>query len=60
LRDGRLLSIAGKHLRGGKGDLVAARRRDTAHGVVANRLWSHIEEQAPLLRSSLAMERGKA
>jgi DNA-binding transcriptional LysR family regulator len=60
LRDGRLLSIAGKHLRGGEGDLVAARRRDTPHGVVANRLWSHIEEQAPLLRSSLAKERGKA
>jgi DNA-binding transcriptional LysR family regulator len=52
LRDGRLLSIAGKHLRGGKGDLVAARRRDTPHGVVAGRLWRYIEEQAPQLRAS--------
>jgi DNA-binding transcriptional LysR family regulator len=54
LRNGRLLSIGGKHLRGGKGDLVAARRRDTPHGVIANRLWSHIEAQAPLLGGSLA------
>jgi DNA-binding transcriptional LysR family regulator len=52
LRDGRLLSIAGKHLRGGKGDLVAARRRDTPHGVVAGRLWRYIEEQAPQLCAS--------
>jgi DNA-binding transcriptional LysR family regulator len=28
LRDGRLLSIAGKHLRGGGGEIVAARRRE--------------------------------
>ena len=39
LRDGRLVSIAGRHLRGGEGDLVAARRRDTPHGSVAQRLW---------------------
>jgi len=46
LRDGRLLSIAGRHLRGGRIELTAARRRDLVHGPVANRLWRHIEERA--------------
>lgn len=54
LRDGRLLSIAGKHLRGGAGEIVAARRRDKSHGPVADRLWSFIAEQAAGLRTSLA------
>jgi len=49
LRDGRLISIAGKHLRGGKGDLVAARRRDMPHGIVADRLWRYIEDEAPAI-----------
>lgn len=46
LRDGRLLSIAGRHLKGGRLDLTAARRRDLQHGPIANRLWRYIEEQA--------------
>jgi DNA-binding transcriptional LysR family regulator len=46
LRDGRLLCIAGRHLRGGRVELTAARRRDLPHGPVANRLWQHIEAQA--------------
>jgi DNA-binding transcriptional LysR family regulator len=46
LRDGRLLSIAGKHLRGGRVELTAARRRDLPHGPIANRLWQHIQERA--------------
>lgn len=46
LRDGRLLSIAGRHLKGGKVELTAARRRDLPHGPMANCLWQHIEEQA--------------
>jgi DNA-binding transcriptional LysR family regulator len=46
LRDGRLLSIAGRHLRGGRIELTAARRRDMLHGPIANRLWRHIEERA--------------
>lgn len=46
LRDGRLVSIGGKHLRGGQIEIVAARRRAEAHGPVANRLWTYIAEQA--------------
>jgi hypothetical protein len=46
LRDGRLLSIAGRHLRGGTTELVAARRRDMPHGPIAQRLWHYVEEQA--------------
>ena len=46
LKSGRLLSIAGKRLRGGRIDLTAARRRALTHGPVANRLWKHIEGRA--------------
>jgi hypothetical protein len=46
LRDGRLLSIAGRHLKGGRIELTAARWRDRPHGPVADRLWRHIEAQA--------------
>ncbi|HXN68963.1 MAG TPA: hypothetical protein VN926_15075 [Bradyrhizobium sp.] len=31
---------------GGQVELVAARRRDTPHGPVANRLWQYIRDQA--------------
>jgi DNA-binding transcriptional LysR family regulator len=53
LRDGRLLSIAGRHLRGGAGEIVAARRRDKPHGPVATRLWRYIEDQAPALKAAV-------
>jgi DNA-binding transcriptional LysR family regulator len=53
LRDGRLLSIAGRHLRGGDGEIVAARRRDRPHGPIANRLWRFIEEQGPALQAAM-------
>jgi DNA-binding transcriptional LysR family regulator len=46
LRDGRLVSIAGRHLRGGRVELTAARRRDIPHGPIAHRLWQHIGERA--------------
>ncbi len=46
LSDGRLVSLAGHYLRGGQVELAAARRRDTPHGPVANRLWYHIAESA--------------
>jgi DNA-binding transcriptional LysR family regulator len=46
LRDKRLLSITGKHLKGGEVEVVAARRREAPHGPIASRLWSYIEEQA--------------
>jgi DNA-binding transcriptional LysR family regulator len=51
LRDGRLLSIAGKHLRGGTGEIVAARRRDRPHGPVADQLWDFISHQASAVRA---------
>jgi DNA-binding transcriptional LysR family regulator len=47
LREGRLLSISGEHMKGGKVDIVVARLRESAHGPIAHRLWQYIEEQAP-------------
>jgi DNA-binding transcriptional LysR family regulator len=49
LREGRLVAITGKHLSGGRAELVAARRRNVPHGPIAGRLWRYIEEQAPEL-----------
>ena len=46
LRDDRLLPITGRHFRGGQVELVAARRRNTPHGPIANRLWQFIGDQA--------------
>jgi DNA-binding transcriptional LysR family regulator len=54
LRDGRLLSIAGRHLPGSTEELVAARRRDRPQGPVATRLWDHIQQEEPALRRALA------
>jgi len=53
LRDGRLMSIAGRHLRGGTAGIVAARRSDRPHGPVAQRLWRHIEQEAKALRAAV-------
>lgn len=53
LRDGRLLSIAGRHFPGRVEQLVAARRRDRPHGPVAERLWASIRAHAPALRAEL-------
>jgi DNA-binding transcriptional LysR family regulator len=46
LGSGRLQSIAGSHFKGGKVDLVAARRQDKTHGPIANRLWRFISEHS--------------
>ena len=46
LREGSLLPITGEHFRGGQVELVAARRRDTPHGPIADRLWRFIADQA--------------
>ncbi|APA89427.2 LysR family transcriptional regulator (plasmid) [Paraburkholderia sprentiae WSM5005] len=46
LRDGRLLSIGGRHLQGGRIEITAARRRDLPHGPIADLLWHHIREAA--------------
>jgi DNA-binding transcriptional LysR family regulator len=50
LRDGCLLSIAGRHFPGVIEELVAARRRDRPHGPAATRLWEFLEQHAPLLK----------
>jgi hypothetical protein len=47
------LPITGKHFKGGQVELVAARRRNTPHGPIANRLWQFIEEQATELIAAL-------
>ncbi|MCR6480471.1 LysR family transcriptional regulator [Variovorax sp. ZS18.2.2] len=53
LRDGLLRSIAGRHLPGSTEELVAARRRDRPQGPIANRLWDHIQQEAPALHRAL-------
>jgi DNA-binding transcriptional LysR family regulator len=45
LRERRLLPITGKHFKGGEAELVAARRRDTPHGPIAEKLWRFIGEE---------------
>jgi len=46
MRDGSLIPITGGYFKGGRNELVAARRRDTPHGPVANRLWQFIADRA--------------
>jgi DNA-binding transcriptional LysR family regulator len=53
LRDGRLQSIAGRHLPGRTEELVVARRRDRPHGPISNRLWAYIKREVPTLRRAL-------
>jgi DNA-binding transcriptional LysR family regulator len=50
LRDGRLVSIAGRFFAGGRAEIVAARQRNHPHGPIAQRLWGYIAEQAAALR----------
>ena len=59
LRDGRLISIANRHLPGSVEELVAARRTDRAQGPVSNRLWRYMQNAAPALRRALAASRGR-
>lgn len=47
LRSGTLQRLKGKYFLGGAIDLVAARLIDKPHGPVAERLWQHIDAQAP-------------
>jgi DNA-binding transcriptional LysR family regulator len=54
LRDGSLLDLCGRHFHRARVELVAARQRSAPHGPVAQRLWRHIEEQAPILRTTFA------
>ena len=53
LRDGRLQSIAGRHLPGRTEELVVARRRDQPQGPISTRLWAYIQREAPILRRAL-------
>jgi DNA-binding transcriptional LysR family regulator len=46
LRDASLIPITGRFFKGGRSELVAARRRDRPHGPVAARLWQFIADQA--------------
>ncbi len=56
LRDGRLLSIAGRFFAEHVEELVAARRTDRPCGPVAAQLWDELQAEAPALRASLACE----
>lgn len=53
LREGRLLSIAGRHFPGMIQELAVARRRDRPHGPVASRLWDFLAGHAPVLPAAL-------
>jgi DNA-binding transcriptional LysR family regulator len=53
VREGRLIPLTGRHFTGGRAELVAARRRNAAHGPIAARLWRYIEEQAVALNVAL-------
>ena len=59
LRDGRLISIANRHLPGSVEELVAARRTDRAQGPVSNRLWRYLQNAAAALRRALAASRSR-
>ncbi|WP_348640637.1 LysR substrate-binding domain-containing protein [Mesorhizobium sp. B1-1-5] len=48
LRDGRLISIAGRHIPGRAETVAAVRRRDMPHGPVAEALWRHLQDSAGL------------
>ena len=48
LAEGRLVTLRGPGLAGGRAELTAARRRDAPHGPIAQRLWTHIADQAPV------------
>ncbi|WP_420037613.1 LysR family transcriptional regulator [Streptomyces sp. cg28] len=53
LRDGTLLSIAGRHFPGVVEELSVARRRDRPHGPVADQLWDFWARHAPVLPVAL-------
>jgi len=45
LRDGRLISIAGRHIPGRTETVAAVRRRDRQHGPVADALWHYLQTE---------------
>jgi DNA-binding transcriptional LysR family regulator len=54
LRDGYLLEIGGEYMKGIVVELVAARRRESPHGPIANRLWAYIAEEAARFVATIA------
>ncbi|MEB8339560.1 LysR family transcriptional regulator [Streptomyces endophyticus] len=53
LRNGSLISIAGRHFPGVVEELSAARRRDRPHGPVADQLWDFLARHTPVLKPTL-------
>ncbi|KRC71911.1 HTH-type transcriptional activator AllS [compost metagenome] len=51
LRDGRLQSIASRHLPGSTEELVAARRGDRPQGPVLTRLWQHLQDASGAMQT---------
>lgn len=52
LRSGKLVSLAGRYLKGSVENLAAMRRAEAPHGPVAQELWEHIAAHRTLLRES--------
>lgn len=52
--EGVLLDFTNGDFKGGRLDLVAARRRDRPHGPAAERLWHYIASEAPAWSSDVA------
>jgi DNA-binding transcriptional LysR family regulator len=48
LRQGKLVALSGRHMKGSVEELVAARRADREHGPVAQALWEQIRLQPRL------------
>jgi DNA-binding transcriptional LysR family regulator len=58
LREGRLISIAGRHFPGLTEELVVARRADRPHGPIATQLWSYLQQEAPRVRKRVEAGKG--
>jgi len=54
IRRGTLIDFTNATFRGGRIELVAARRRDRPHGPAASRLWDYIAAEARALSSAAA------
>ncbi|MDH5823651.1 LysR family transcriptional regulator [Luteimonas sp. RD2P54] len=60
LRDGRLVSLAGRHFPGIDETLAAVRRRDRPHGPIAEALWDRLRRRSgTLLRARAATARSR-
>lgn len=57
LRDGRLLSLANRHLPGSVEALAAGRRADRPQGPVMTGLWQALRRHAPVIRQTVSSAR---